>query len=106
MTPQLALEWPEYRALSPYVEMGTYEALWSRCGTSFKILAELFRSNPGSVPSDFVPQSEALRYADRASAMLAEAGIKHLAAFKKEVRVPEGLYRCTAIEHFRTQNLR
>ena len=83
MTPQLALEWPEYRALSPYVEMGTYEALWSRSGTSFKILAELFRSNPGSVPSDFVPQSEALRYADRASAMLAEAGIKHLAAFKK-----------------------
>ena len=47
------------RPVSPFLEMGAYEALWSKHGTTFKSLSERFARHPGSVPSDFVPQSEA-----------------------------------------------
>ena len=47
------------RLVSPFLEMGAYEPLWSKRGTTFKSLSEKFARHPGSVPSDFVPQSEA-----------------------------------------------
>ena len=46
-------------AVSPFHEMGAYEALWRKSETTFKTLAERFARNPGSVPSDFVPGVEA-----------------------------------------------
>ena len=47
------------RAISPFHEMGAYEALWRKSGTTFKTLAERFARHPGSVPSTFVPMIEA-----------------------------------------------
>ena len=53
----------EARAVSPFHEMGAYEALWSEDETTFKSLAERFARYSGSVPSDFVPPTEALECA-------------------------------------------
>ncbi len=50
-------------AISPLIEMGAYEALWTRPEASFKTLAELFRSHGKSVPSDHVELAEAERHA-------------------------------------------
>lgn len=61
MTPELALGDSDFesRAVSPFHEMGAYEALWSEPDTTFKSLSERFARRPGSVPSDFVPRAEA-----------------------------------------------
>jgi DNA processing protein len=53
-------------AISPWREMGAYEALWSGSGVSFKTLADLFRSRPNSIPSDFVDKGVAESFADKA----------------------------------------
>ncbi len=42
----------------PSREMAAYEALWTRKKTSFKTLAECFRSNPQSTPSELVSDEE------------------------------------------------
>ena len=47
------------RAISPFLEMGAYEALWSAPRTTFKSLSERFAKYPGSVPSDFVSETDA-----------------------------------------------
>ena len=47
--------------ISPYVELGAYESLWLKKGASFKSLAEDFSQSPESLPSDFVPRSEAIK---------------------------------------------
>ncbi len=67
----------ESRAILPARELGAYEALWMREGTSFKKLAEIFRQNPGAVPSDFVSRPDAEQYSRMALATIREAGIKH-----------------------------
>jgi len=61
MASELALHSPDFqaRAISPFHEMGAYETLWSAHGTTFKTLSERFAQQPGSVPSDFVPQAQA-----------------------------------------------
>ena len=61
MTLQLTLEEPSFEthAVSPYLEMGAYEALWCRKGTTFTSLAKQFAERPGSLPSDFVETDEA-----------------------------------------------
>lgn len=41
-------------SINPLWEISAYEALWENETTSFKKLSELFRSQPGSKPSDFV----------------------------------------------------
>lgn len=61
----------------PVRELGAYEALWAKGGTSFKTLAEMFRGHPEAVPSDFVPPSEAERYSRMALGTIRAAGIKH-----------------------------
>lgn len=43
-----------FSTVSPFKEMGAYEALWAEQGTTFKKLADKFKENPGSKPSDFV----------------------------------------------------
>ncbi len=58
MATQLALKSDDFRAraVSPMLEMGAYEALWLRNGTSFKTIADLFKKNVGAVPADFVSE--------------------------------------------------
>ncbi len=71
-SPSLALS----RPISPWLEMGAYEALWSDNGTWFKSLAEKFRAHPGSLPSDFVPdRAQAYSYSDRAFQLLGKGGV-------------------------------
>ena len=61
MTQQLALEQSSFKtlAVSPFHEMGAYEALWCRRGTTFKSLASRFAERPRSLPSDFVSPEDA-----------------------------------------------
>src|SRR6266849_1303854 len=40
------------RPISPFRELGAYEALWAGAKTSFRTIAELFEKRPGAVPSD------------------------------------------------------
>jgi DNA processing protein len=63
------------RAVSPFVEMGAYEALWDKDETSFRTIADLFRKTPDAVPSDFVSLKTALRYAGDVRRRFHEAGI-------------------------------
>jgi DNA processing protein len=65
------------RPISPRLEMGAYEALWSDFGSWFKSLAEKFRQNPGSIPSDFVPDRQrAYEFSDRALMILRKGGVE------------------------------
>ena len=65
MPTDYALEMPGsfMRAVSPFREMGAYEALWSEAKASFKWMADKFREHPGAVPSDFVPDGIAAEFA-------------------------------------------
>lgn len=53
-----------FGAMSPMREMGAYEWLWSqendKLKPSFKAVAELFRQNPGAMPSDLVDEDLAM----------------------------------------------
>jgi DNA processing protein len=65
------------RPISPFNELGAYEAMWTEPKSSFRWLADKFREHPGSLPSDFVPEAIALQHAERVRQMLTAAGIKH-----------------------------
>ncbi len=71
----LAISPPEPRSVSPLREMGAYETLWMEPQASFKTLAERFRSRPGALPSDFVSNDVALRYADLALEIAGRRGV-------------------------------
>jgi DNA processing protein len=63
------------RAISPFLELGAYEALWDRDKASFKNIAEQFIKEPGSVPSSFVDRGTATKYANEVHAILNRAGV-------------------------------
>jgi DNA processing protein len=65
------------RPISPYREFGAYEALWTEKPASFKWIAEKFSEHPGSLPSDFIPEIEAMKYAQTARDILSDAGVDH-----------------------------
>jgi DNA processing protein len=65
----------EARAVVPARELGAYEALWAREGTTFKSLAHLFGRHPGALPSEFVAPGDAERYGALALASIRAAGI-------------------------------
>jgi DNA processing protein len=67
----------EARAVLPARELGAYEALWAKDGATFKSIADMFRAQPASVPSDFVPRAEAEQYSRLALGTIRSAGIKH-----------------------------
>jgi DNA processing protein len=46
------------RPISPFREMGAYEALWAHKSTTFKTIADCFRNNPDTVPSELVGDEE------------------------------------------------
>lgn len=63
------------RTISPLLELGAYEVLWSREGATFKRIADLFREHPDALPSDLVPEDEALEMGRRVVALLEEKGL-------------------------------
>lgn len=66
----------ESRAVRPVRELGAYEALWARDGSTFKTIADMFRQHVDAVPSDFVSEAEAQRFSRLALASIREAGIR------------------------------
>lgn len=71
--------WLDFLANKPVnsrVEMGAYEYLWQQPKSSTKKLAELFESNPGSLPSDLVDDEKARQAADEVIEYFAQRGIK------------------------------
>ena len=76
MAPELALRSDfESRAISPLMEMGAYEALWDKPGTTFKTLSEKFAARPDAVPSDFVSPTKAHEYANFVQMRFREADV-------------------------------
>ena len=63
------------RAISPYREMGAYEALWTRAGTTFRSLSKRFAQHPGKLPSDFVSREEAVCRAEFVEKRFLEASV-------------------------------
>ncbi|MEZ5913475.1 MAG: DNA-processing protein DprA [Paracoccaceae bacterium] len=76
---QLELQADDFsdRAVSPFHELGAYEALWEEQKASFKSIADMFAKREGSLPSDFVERSRAVSYANDVHAMLRDAGVEH-----------------------------
>jgi len=67
----------QLRAIVPARELGAYEALWAKEGTTFKSLADMFSKYSGSLPSDFVSEADAGQYSRMALGTIRAAGIKH-----------------------------
>ncbi len=66
----------ENKPINARVEMGAYEYLWKQPSSSTKRLAELFESNPGSLPSDLVDEDLAQQAADEVVEYFTKRGIK------------------------------
>jgi DNA processing protein len=64
------------RVVSPFLELGAYEALWMREGMTVKRMADLFRERPEALPSDLVPEGEAREMAERVVGVLREKGVE------------------------------
>lgn len=64
----------EPQAISPFKELGAYEALWNKKDMSFKKIAEM-RSSPESALSDLVDEQIAYEFANRVCDLLAKSGI-------------------------------
>jgi len=62
--------------LSPFLEMGAYEALWLEKGASFKRIADKFRDHPFDLPSDFVSPEVAEECASKVLDQLARNNVK------------------------------
>ena len=62
-------------AVSPFLEMGAYEALWLQPGATFRSLAARFAVTPGSLPTAFVPRAEAEACAAYVKQRFAAAGV-------------------------------
>ena len=60
--------------ISPFLEMGAYEALWLESGASFKKIAERFAGDPQARPSDFVERLKAEQCAGEVKKRLEEVG--------------------------------
>ncbi len=66
---------PALRSISPFLEMGAYESLWSNPKTTFKSLSCKFAGHPDKFPSDFVSADEALECAETVKRKFDAAGI-------------------------------
>ncbi|MFN7056476.1 DNA-processing protein DprA [Hyphomonas sp.] len=72
--PSISFE-PTIEPISPYLEMGAYEAMWLEKGASFRTIADRFRDDPDALPSDFVPVERARECAASVTRLFGEAGI-------------------------------
>lgn len=76
MQPQLlAANNAPFDAVSPFVEMGAYEALWAKEKMSFKAIADLVRNSLSTPLSAFVDKAESALFADRVFERLHAAGL-------------------------------
>lgn len=66
----------EHKPVDTTRELGAYEFLWQQPKVSTKKLAELFESNPGSLPSDLVDEATAFRVAHEVISHLQHRGIR------------------------------
>ncbi|KCZ62055.1 DNA-processing protein DprA [Hyphomonas atlantica] len=66
---------PALQAVSPFRELGAYEALWLEKGASFKSLADRFRADRLALPSDFVDPRTADAAASKVLKKFKDAGI-------------------------------
>ncbi|EJF91668.1 DNA-processing protein DprA [Bartonella tamiae] len=64
-----------YKAISPRIEMGAYEAMWLEKGASFKSIAQKFLNDKKAMPSDLVSESEAEKCAKEVIQRFYDAGI-------------------------------
>jgi DNA processing protein len=64
------------RPVSPWLEMGAYEFLWTKTQQSFKTLADLFRAKDNALPSDYVLPEFAEKCARDATDILRDSLIK------------------------------
>lgn len=71
----LAVNNSPFDAVSPYLEMGAYEALWAKEKMSFKALADLVRGSLSTPLSAFVDKDETENYAERVFDRLYAAGL-------------------------------
>ena len=62
--------------ISLFRELGAYEALWDRDGTSFRSIAKLFKTQRNAIPSDFVSPEEARSFADKTIGLLEKGGVR------------------------------
>ena len=67
---------PRSYAISPAKELGAYETIWAQKETTFKKIADMFRLNPDFLPSDFIPEAEALSMRDRVIKRLNQRGVR------------------------------
>lgn len=65
----------EARAVSPFLEMGAYEAMWEDKISTFKSISKRFATKPDSIPSDFVSTQKAHELAHFVMHRFAEADI-------------------------------
>lgn len=67
-----------YKPISPWREMGAYEALWTDTKAWFKNLADRFAAHPGSLPSDFFTMQAEVpeHYAVKANSLLEKGGVR------------------------------
>lgn len=63
------------RGISPFLELGAYEALWAEPTTTFKRMADRFRAEPGTLPSDLVDRDRALSMAREVVGKIRAAGV-------------------------------
>lgn len=64
------------RTISPFRELGAYEALWADMKATFKSIAEKFKNQQGSLPSDFISSKVSECYADAVYKKFYESSIK------------------------------
>ncbi len=64
-------------AIEPALEVGAYEYLWQEKGASFKSIADKFRSNPGALASEFVPNNHARNAFASVIKTFETRGLKH-----------------------------
>ncbi len=63
------------KPVSILIEIGAYEWLWQQRGASFKTIADRFRADPGTLPSDFTPIALAIERGREVVRIFAEASI-------------------------------
>ncbi len=68
---------PFAHSISPLMELGAYEALWLQPQSSFKTIGELFKQNPGGVPTDFLDLESAERHARDVLKICRGRGVDH-----------------------------
>ncbi len=64
------------KSISPLLELGAYELLWSMPGASFKTIADRLKMVPEALPSNLVSPNEAMNMAARVVSILSEKGVK------------------------------